>query len=80
MITIRPSHYAFITLSAHAKIHKKLDSLDAQYRTLLEDIERREITSYRDDATFEKLELLKHELLSIRFIENEKKKSTSPSP
>ena len=70
---ITPIQQAFLELSMHAKIHQKLERLDDTYRDLLQRIEEKEINAYDNDVVFGKLEELKAELMSIRFL-------TSPSP
>ncbi len=65
---MRPAHYLLAVLSQHAKIHKELDELGTRYRRLLQRIEEKQIASYRHDGKYRRLEELKEELLSIRFL------------
>ncbi len=85
MISATGAQRALAYLGTHAKIHRELDTLDRRYRTLLMDIERKEILAYDDDLRYLRLEDLKRELIAIRFVGKRKEGTgkeeiTGPSP
>jgi|GEM_PF-4815644 len=57
-------------LSLHAKMHARLDTL-SPYEATMRTIEVKEIMAYDDDRRYTELELLKQELLNIRFVERQ---------
>ena len=59
---------AFLSSALHAKMHKQLDALELHRQRTIERLERAEILAFDNDQEFRKLEELKKELLSIRFV------------
>jgi hypothetical protein len=59
---------AFAHLALHAKMHKQLDYLPSRVDQDVERIEKAQILAAGNDGEYAKLENLKREILSIRFV------------
>jgi hypothetical protein len=70
----------FAKMSMHAKVQRRLDSIDVRFNRVIQRIEQEEIKHYDDDGRFAELEQMKRELLAIRFLEKEDRTLTGPSP
>lgn len=60
---------AFAKLSMYAKMHRSLDAVSVKKQNMIQRIEEDEIRAYEDDVTYSKLEELKTQILTIRFLE-----------